>query len=149
MKEGWDNPNVFQICTLIDQKSTFTCRQKVGRGLRLCVDQNGDRIEDKNINILHVMANESFAEFADTLQKEIETETGVKFGILQISMFSGMVYTETKQVERTITREQAATVVEALKTSGAISSEGKVDTEKAQTAVPKELGPVKAEVLSR
>ncbi|MCD7780311.1 MAG: DEAD/DEAH box helicase family protein, partial [Candidatus Gastranaerophilales bacterium] len=72
LKEGWDNPNVFQVCTLIEQKSTFTCRQKVGRGLRLCVNQEGERIEDRNINVLHVMANESFAEFAETLQKEIE-----------------------------------------------------------------------------
>ena len=59
LKEGWDNPNVFQVCTLIEQKSTFTCRQKIGRGLRLCVNQEGERIEDQNINILHVMANES------------------------------------------------------------------------------------------
>ncbi|MEG2288297.1 MAG: hypothetical protein RSC00_10420, partial [Ruthenibacterium sp.] len=93
-KEGWDNPNVFQVCTLIDQKSTFTCRQKVGRGLRLCVGQDGERIEDKNINILHVMANESFAEFAETLQREIESETGIKFGILQLSLFEGMTYEE-------------------------------------------------------
>ena len=71
LKEGWDNPNVFQICTLIENKTVFTCRQKFVRGLRLCVNQNGDRIEDKNINILHVIAQESFAEFADKLQKEI------------------------------------------------------------------------------
>lgn len=99
LKEGWDNPNVFQICTLIEQKSTFTCRQKIGRGLRLCVNQDGERIEDKNINILHVMANESFADFADRLQKEIESETGVKFGTIQIDWFSGMSYTDTKTVE--------------------------------------------------
>lgn len=99
LKEGWDNPNVFQICTLIDQKSTFTCRQKVGRGLRLCVDQTGERIEDKNINILHVMANESFSEFADTLQKEIESDTGVKFGTIQMSLFNDLTYTETREVE--------------------------------------------------
>ena len=147
LKEGWDNPNVFQICTLIDQKSTFTCRQKIGRGLRLCVNQEGDRIEDKNTNILHVIANESFSEFADTLQKEIETETGVKFGVLQISMFSGMTYTETKTVEKTITKEQAQTVVEALKTVGAITDEGKVDTAKAEVVVPKELETVKEEVI--
>ncbi|MDD5924092.1 MAG: DEAD/DEAH box helicase family protein [Clostridia bacterium] len=91
LKEGWDNPNVFQVCTLIDQKSTFTCRQKIGRGLRLCVNQNGERVEDKNINILHVMANESFAEFADTLQHEIETDTGMKFGVLRYSMFTNML----------------------------------------------------------
>ena len=147
LKEGWDNPNVFQICTLIEQKSTFTCRQKIGRGLRLCVNQDGERIEDKNINILHVVANESFSEFAETLQKEIETETGVKFGTLQISIFSGMTYTETKKVEKTITKEQAQTVVEALKTVGAITPEGKVDTTKVEVVIPKELEVVKDEVI--
>ena len=147
LKEGWDNPNVFQICTLIEQKSTFTCRQKIGRGLRLCVNQDGERIEDKNINILHVVANESFSEFAETLQKEIETETGVKFGTLQISLFSGMTYTETKKVEKTITKEQAQTVVEALKTVGAITPEGKVDATKAEVVFPKELEVVKDEVI--
>ncbi len=146
LKEGWDNPNVFQICTLIDQKSTFTCRQKVGRGLRLCVNQDGERIEDKNINILHVMANESFAEFAETLQKEIETETGVKFGTIQLSLFSGMVYIDTKTVEKTITKEQVQTVVDALKSSGAITEEGKVDTQR-KVEVPKELETVKEEVM--
>ncbi len=113
LKEGWDNPNVFQVCTLIDQKSAFTCRQKVGRGLRLCVDQNGERIEDKNINILHVMANESFSEFADTLQKEIEDETGVKFGVLQLNLFAGMVYEDKREVERTVTEEQAKRLIDA------------------------------------
>ena len=147
LKEGWDNPNVFQICTLIEQKSTFTCRQKIGRGLRLCVNQDGERIEDKNINVLHVVANESFSEFAETLQKEIETETGVKFGTLQISLFSGMTYTETKTVEKTITKDQAQTVVEALKTVGAITAEGKVDTTKAEIVIPKELETVKEEVI--
>ena len=48
LKEGWDNPNVFQVCTLIEQKSTFTCRQKVGRGLRLCVNQAGERVTEIN-----------------------------------------------------------------------------------------------------
>lgn len=110
LKEGWDNPNVFQVCTLIDQKSALTARQKIGRGLRLCVDQNGERIEDRNINLLHVMANESFAEFADTLQKEIEEETGIKFGILQLDLFSGLTYTETEVVEKSLSEEQAKLV---------------------------------------
>ena len=150
LKEGWDNPNVFQVCTLIDQKSTFTCRQKIGRGLRLCVNQDGERIEDKNINILHVMANESFAEFAETLQKEIETETGVKFGTLQISLFSGMKYTETNTVERTITQEQAQKTIEVLKQSGAISESGKVEKkleEIKQIEIPQELEPAKSEII--
>lgn len=114
LKEGWDNPNVFQVCTLMDQKSTFTCRQKIGRGLRLCVNQDGERIEDKNINILHVMANESFAEFADTLQKEIEQETGIRFGVLQLELFSGMVYEDKQEVEKSVTSEQAQKFVEAV-----------------------------------
>lgn len=150
LKEGWDNPNVFQVCTLIEQKSTFTCRQKVGRGLRLCVNQDGERIEDKNINILHVMANESFAEFADTLQKEIETETGVKFGVLQISLFSGMKYTQTKTVEKKITAEQAQKAVEVLKQSGIISNEGKVENTAKETErveMPEELAPIQEEVI--
>jgi len=111
LKEGWDNPNVFQVCTLIEQKSTFTCRQKVGRGLRLCVNQDGERVEDKNINILHVMANESFADFAETLQREIEDDTGMKFGVLQIGLFSGMVYEERKEVRQAVTQEQAKAIL--------------------------------------
>ena len=120
LKEGWDNPNIFQVCTLIEQKSAFTCRQKIGRGLRLCVDQQGNRIEDRDTNILHVMANESFAEFADTLQKEIEQETGVKFGVLQLSLFVGQTYEETTTVKKAVTAEQAAEVVEMLKVNGVI-----------------------------
>lgn len=145
LKEGWDNSNIFQICTLIEQKSTLTCRQKVGRGLRLCVNQNGERIEDKDINVLHVVANESFAEFADTLQREIEQETGIKFGILEIGMFSGMIYNETKIVEKRVTEQQAEKVVEVLKTSGVIKSDGKVENMENidKIELPKELEPVK------
>lgn len=120
LKEGWDNPNVFQVCTLIEQKSTFTCRQKVGRGLRLCVNQDGERIENKNINILHVMANESFAEFADTLQKEIEDETGVKFGVLQLDLFSGMTFIQTVEHEHTIDKEEAKELVKTWMEDGTI-----------------------------
>ena len=145
LREGWDNPNVFQVCTLIEQKSVFTCRQKVGRGLRLCVNQDGERIEDKNINVLHVMANESFAEFASTLQKEIEDETGVKFGVLQLSLFSGMVYEDRREVERQVTVEQAQAVVQALKTSGVINEAGQVVSvvEPKEIELPKALEPVK------
>ena len=145
LREGWDNPNVFQVCTLIEQKSTFTCRQKVGRGLRLCVNQDGERIEDKNINVLHVMANESFSEFASTLQKEIEDETGVKFGVLQLSLFSGMVYEARRDVEKQVTTEQAQAVVEALKTAGVVNEAGQVATvvKPKEIELPKALEPIK------
>ena len=134
LKEGWDNPNVFQICTLIDQKSTFTCRQKIGRGLRLCVNQEGDRIEDKNTNILHVIANESFSEFADTLQKEIETETGVKFGTIQISLFSGMKYEEKVVAEKKVDNSDAKLIMEYMTNHGFVDDSGK-PTETAKKAV--------------
>lgn len=149
LKEGWDNPNVFQVCTLIEQKSTFTCRQKIGRGLRLCVDQQGNRIEDRDTNILHVMANESFAEFADTLQREIEQETGVKFGVLQLNLFVGQTYEETKTVERTVTPEQATQVVEALRQSGVIDEAGTVtkEVEPAEIVIPHVPEAVKVEVM--
>jgi len=112
LKEGWDNPNVFQVCTLIEQKSTFTARQKVGRGLRLCVNQDGERIEDRNTNILHVMANESFAEFADTLQREIEHETGIKFGVLHLGIFSGITYNTMITEERKVSEEEALLIAD-------------------------------------
>ena len=134
LKEGWDNPNVFQVCTLIEQKSTFTCRQKVGRGLRLCVNQDGERIEDKNINILHVMANESFSEFAETLQKEIEIETGVKFGVLQISLFSGMKYEEKIVTEKKVDNSDAKLIMNYMSDHGFVDDSGK-PTETAKKAV--------------
>ncbi|MDR2232850.1 MAG: DEAD/DEAH box helicase, partial [Tannerella sp.] len=80
LREGWDNPNVFQICTLNETKSDLKKRQEIGRGLRLCVDKTGQRIYDANINRLTVIANESYEDFAGALQKEIETDCGVNFG---------------------------------------------------------------------
>lgn len=70
LKEGWDNPNIFQICTLIETKDDFTKRQKIGRGLRLPVDIDGDRIHDPKVNVLTVIANESYQDFAESLQRE-------------------------------------------------------------------------------
>ncbi len=79
LREGWDNPNVFQICTLNETKSEIKKRQEIGRGLRLAVDVNGKRIYDQSINRLTVVANESYNDFAKALQKEIEEDCGVKF----------------------------------------------------------------------
>lgn len=151
LKEGWDNPNVFQVCTLIDQKSVFTCRQKIGRGLRLCVNQDGERIEDKDINVLHVVANESFAEFADKLQREIEDETGIKFGVLELDMLIGTTYEEEKEVERTVTHTEAAEIIETLQKSGVIDETGTITQEVEAEVVQKKLEnipePLKKEVV--
>ena len=151
LKEGWDNPNVFQVCTLIDQKSVFTCRQKIGRGLRLCVNQDGERIEDKDINVLHVVANESFAEFADKLQREIEDETGIKFGVLELDMLIGTTYEEEKEVERTVPHTEAAEIIETLQKSGVIDETGTITQEVEAEVVQKKLEnipePLKKEVV--
>ena len=87
LKEGWDNPNVFQICTLNETKSEMKKRQEIGRGLRLCVNQDGERIHDENINKLSVITNETYQQFVDSLQREME-EDGIKFGIINDLYFS-------------------------------------------------------------
>ncbi len=79
LREGWDNPNVFQICTLSRSQSEIKKRQEIGRGMRLSVNQEGQRVFDENINVLTVIANESYEEFAKKLQIEIEDECGVDF----------------------------------------------------------------------
>ncbi|MBW2664417.1 MAG: hypothetical protein JRD93_21175 [Deltaproteobacteria bacterium] len=79
LREGWDNPNVFQICTLNETRSELKKRQEIGRGLRLSVDQSGYRIQDPVINKLTVIANESYEDFAKQLQNEIEDDCGVSF----------------------------------------------------------------------
>ena len=153
LKEGWDNPNVFQVCTLIDQKSTFTCRQKIGRGLRLCVNQDGERIEDRDVNLLHVIANESFAEFADTLQKEIEDVTGMKFGTVDIALLSGLIYEEKRIVEKKVSPTQAQKIVDYFETQGYIDDNGKMTESLKQAAaektveLPPELEPVKEQII--
>lgn len=148
LKEGWDNPNVFQVCTLIEQKSTFTCRQKVGRGLRLCVNQDGERIEDRNINILHVMANESFAEFAEKLQKEIEDETGMKFGVLQLSALMDLTYEEKIEIEHQMDEASAFDVYEALVANEVLDNDGKIkeNVKVEEIKLPEIAEPLKQEV---
>lgn len=79
LREGWDNPNVFQICTLSETRSEVKKRQEIGRGLRLAVDAGGRRIFDKGVNVLTVIANESYQDFSAALQREIQDETGVAF----------------------------------------------------------------------
>ncbi|MEW9078233.1 type III restriction-modification system endonuclease [Terrisporobacter glycolicus] len=91
LREGWDNPNVFQICTLKDSAGTYIKRrQEIGRGLRLCVDQTGERVNDSSVNTLTVMANESYAEFVNSLQKELQEDTGVRFGVIEKHTFANV-----------------------------------------------------------
>ena len=80
LREGWDNPNVFQICTLNDTVSAMKKRQEIGRGLRLAVNQDGERVYGLDVNTLTVAANQSYDEFVRQLQEEIEEDTGLKLG---------------------------------------------------------------------
>ena len=84
LKEGWDNPNVFQICTLNETRSAIKKRQEIGRGLRLAVNQNGERVRDESVNVLTVIPNESYESFAANLQQEYEDECGIKFAASNI-----------------------------------------------------------------
>ena len=79
LREGWDNPNVFQICTLNETGSALKKRQEIGRGLRLPVNSDGLRVQDKHLNILTVVANETYEDFAKALQNETQEETSVEF----------------------------------------------------------------------
>ena len=91
LKEGWDNPNVFQICTLNETKSTIKKRQEIGRGLRISVNQDGERVHGFEVNTLTVMANESYEDFVEGLQKEIEKEEGIIFGVVNDHLFANII----------------------------------------------------------
>ncbi|UNF51569.1 DEAD/DEAH box helicase family protein [Bartonella krasnovii] len=110
LKEGWDNPNVFQICTLNETKSTIKKRQEIGRGLRIAVNQDGERVHGFEVNTLTVMANESYEEFVDSLQKEIEKEEGLRFGIIEMHSFANILIEKENQ-EHTFLGAQASETI--------------------------------------
>jgi len=76
LREGWDNPNVFNICTLAYSSSEIKKRQEIGRGLRLPVNQDGERIQDREINLLTVITNENYRDYLEELQTEFREEVG-------------------------------------------------------------------------
>jgi type III restriction enzyme len=88
LREGWDNPNVFQICTLNETRTADRKRQEIGRGLRLPVNQDGERIHDPLINRLTIVANEAYEHFARALQTEYEEDTGQRFGVVPREAFA-------------------------------------------------------------
>jgi len=126
LKEGWDNPNVFQICTLNETTSVIKKRQEIGRGLRIAVNQNGERVHGFDVNRLTVMANESYEDFAKQLQKEIEDETGIKFGVVEKHLFANIpVPTDDHQVKY-LGVDASMLIWDHLKSKGYIDAKGKV-----------------------
>lgn len=97
LQEGWDNPNVFQVCVLRNMGSERWRRQSIGRGLRLAVGGNGNRIRGFSVNRLTVIANESFEEFAEQLQHELAEDLGIEFGRVTIDGFARLTFKDPDQ----------------------------------------------------
>ena len=125
LREGWDNPNVFQICTLNEGKSVIKKRQEIGRGLRLPVNQEGDRIFDQNINKLTIIANESYEDFARSLQKEFEDDCGVTFGKIPKIGFSRIARIINDK-ETIVGREESENIWNQLIIKGFLDESGKI-----------------------
>jgi type III restriction enzyme len=125
LREGWDNPNVFQICTLNETKSTSKKRQEIGRGLRLPVNSDGVRVFDDAINKLTIIANESYDQFAATLQKEYEDDCGVTFGKLPKLAFKGLVDVVDGQ-EKHLDRAGSERIYQELHEKGFVDDKGRI-----------------------
>jgi type III restriction enzyme len=154
LKEGWDNPNVFQICTLNETSSVIKKRQEIGRGLRICVNQNGERVHGFAVNTLTVMANESYEQFAEQLQKEIENEEGIKFGVVEKHLFANIVVPVDDHNHEYLGTEASKQLWEHLQSEGHIDSKGKVQDslkvslKNGTLALPEVFQPHAAQIVS-
>lgn len=125
LKEGWDNPNVFQICTLKQSDSEVKKRQEVGRGMRLCVNQQGER-QDSDLlgdgvydtNVLTVIASESYKDFSEALQKELAESITSRAVLVTAQLFTGKTIVKANGEKLTLTASQAATIMEELIAAG-------------------------------
>ena len=126
LREGWDNPNVFQICTLRDIRTERERRQTIGRGLRLCVNQAGERLRGFDVNTLTVIATESYEEFADNLQQEIEADTGIRFGIVEPHQFAAIPIVGNDGQTAALGFEASAALWEHLNAAGHIDTTGRI-----------------------
>ena len=134
LREGWDNPNVFQICTLRDMTSVTERRQTIGRGLRLPVNQAGERVADRGIAQLTVVANESYQAFAAALQDEYK-QAGVAIGIVRPTEFAHLPIMEDGQESRLGSR-RSGEIWDCLRERGYINDSGEI----MGTWAPEQLG---------
>ena len=152
LKEGWDNPNVFQICALREMGSERERRQTLGRGLRLCVNQDGQRVYGHDVNRLTVIATESYQEFADQLQKEIEADTGIRFGIVEQHQFATIAITTPDGKVAPLGADQSKALWDHLRAAGHIDAKGKVQDslkvalKDGKLALPEAFEPYRAQV---
>jgi len=131
LREGWDNPNVFQICTLKQSGSDVRKRQEVGRGLRLCVNQDGERMDSnvlgndvQNVNILTVIASESYDSFAKGLQSEIADAVADRPCAVTVDLFVGKVIKDSKGNEQVIDTDTAQAIHYDMIVNGYIDRKG-------------------------
>lgn len=131
LREGWDNPNVFQICTLKQSSSDVRKRQEVGRGLRLCVNQDGERQDANvlgndvhNVNILTVIASESYDSFAKGLQSEIAEAVADRPRSITVDLFVGKVIKDSKGHEQVVDRDTADAIMYDLTVNRYIDKKG-------------------------
>ncbi len=130
LKEGWDNPNVFQICTLKEAGgSEVRRRQEIGRGLRLAVNQKGDRVYGHDVNLLTVMASESYQEFAAGLQTEMEQSMSTKFGVVSKEDFSVISYTADNGDTVNVSKKDSTELWGHLRDNGYLQNNGKIKEE--------------------
>jgi type III restriction enzyme len=126
LREGWDNPNVFQICAIREMGTERERRQTIGRGLRLCVNQQGERLRGFDINTLTVIATEGYEQFAENLQKEIEADTGIRFGVVEKHQFAAIPMTDEAGRTTALGVAQSETIWAHLKEAGYVDAKGKV-----------------------
>ena len=131
LREGWDNPNVFQICTLKQSSSDVRKRQEVGRGLRLCVNQDGERMDTNvlggdvhNVNVLTVIASESYDSFAKGLQTELAEAVADRPRSVTAELFQGKVIRDDKGNEQVIDNETAHAIYFDMIVNGYIDRKG-------------------------
>jgi type III restriction enzyme len=131
LREGWDNPNVFQICTLKQSSSEVRKRQEVGRGLRLCVNQDGERMDVNalgndvhNINVLTVIASESYDSFAKGLQAEIAEAVADRPRAVTAELFAGKVITDARGNEQTVDAKLANVIYFGMVKNGYVDEDG-------------------------
>lgn len=131
LREGWDNPNVFQICTLKQSSSEVRKRQEVGRGLRLCVNQDGERMDANvlgndvhNINVLTVIASESYDSFARGLQSEMAEAVADRPRAVTVDLFKGKVLRDTSGNEQVVDDTLAQAICYDLIINGYVDRKG-------------------------
>lgn len=126
LREGWDNPNVFQICVLREMGGERQRRQTIGRGLRLCVDSNGDRRRDEGLNSLTVVADENFETYASALQKEMESDLGHKFGVVEGGSFATLTFLTPEGAAQPLGMAESQALFQHLQEAGLVNGKGEV-----------------------